>query len=173
MVILQIEQEQTIMKNKAYLIGGVCVVTIAFYLPLAAQTMPRTPSSPSSSPRATASPAASPSKQSTRPVPFHGMILSVDRSTKTFTIAGKKASRAFQLTDKTSITKGGNVVSMQDIVENEEASGSYWKNPDGTFQAKTVKLGPMSAAEKTKEDTKKTKNSASPAASATASPAKD
>ena len=173
MVILQIEQEQTIMKNKAYLIGGVCVVTIAFYLPLAAQTMLRTPSSPSSSPRATASPAASPSKQSTRPIPFHGMILSVDRSTKTFTIAGKKASRAFQLTDKTSITKGGNVVSMQDIVENEEASGSYWKNPDGTFQAKTVKLGPMSAAEKTKEDTKKTKNSASPAASATASPAKD
>jgi hypothetical protein len=62
---------------------------------------------------------------------------------------------------------------MQEIVENEEASGSYWKNPDGAFQAKTVKLGPMSAAEKTKEDTKKTKSSTSPAASATASPAKD
>ena len=163
------------MKNRTNLIGGVCVATIAFYLPLAAQTMPRTPSSPSPSPspRAVASPAASPSKQSTRPIPFHGMILSVDRKAKTFTIAGKKASRAFQLTDKTSITKGGNTVSMQDIVENEEASGSYWKNPDGTFQAKTVKLGPMSAAEKTKESTKKTKSSTSPAASATASPAKD
>jgi len=157
------------MKNKTYLIGGVCVATIAFCLPLTAQTMPRTPSSPSPSPHATASPAASPSKQSTRPIPFHGMILSVDRSAKTFTIAGKKTSRAFQLTDKTSITKGGNTVTMQD---NEEASGSYWKNPDGTFQAKTVKLGPMGAAEKTKEGTKKTKSSTSPAASATASPAK-
>jgi hypothetical protein len=173
MAIPQSNKNKQFMKNKTYLISGVCVATIAFCLPLTAQTIPRTPSSPSPSPRATASPSASPSKQITRPIPFHGMILSVDRNAKTFTIAGKKASRAFQLTDKTSITKGGNTVSMQDIVENEEASGSYWKNPDGTFQAKTVKLGSMSAAEKTKEGAKKTKSSTSPAASATASPAKD
>jgi hypothetical protein len=173
MAIPQSNKNKQFMKNKTYLISGVCVATIAFCLPLTAQTIPRTPSSPSPSPRATASPSALPSKQITRPIPFHGMILSVDRNAKTFTIAGKNASRTFQLTDKTSITKGGNTVSMQDIVENEEARGSYWKNPDGTFQAKTVKLGSMSAAEKTKEGAKKTKSSTSPAASATASPAKD
>jgi hypothetical protein len=167
-----IEQEQTIMKNKTYLIGGVCVATMAFCLPLRAQTMPRTPSSPSPSPHATASPVTSPGKQSTRPIPFHGMILSVDRSAKTFAIAGKKTSRAFQLIDKTSITKGGNTASMQDIVENEEASGSYLKNADGSLEAKTVKLEPMSAREKTKEGTEKLKSLASPAAAATASPVK-
>ena len=174
MTIPQSNKNKQFMKNKTYLISGVCVAAIAFYLPLTAQTMPRTPSSPSPSPpRSTASPAASPSKQNTRPIPFHGMILSVDRNAKTFTIAGKKASRVFQLTDKTNITKSGNTVGMQDMLENEEASGSYWKNPDGTFQAKTVKLGSMSAAEKTKEGAKKTKSSTSPAASGTTSPAKD
>jgi len=159
------------MKNKTYLIGGVCVATVAFCLPLTAQTMATTPSSPSAS-RATASPAASSGKLSTRPIPFHGMILSVDRRAKTFAIAGKKMSRVFQLTEKTSITKGGNTANMQDIAENEEASGSYLKNADGTLEAKTVKLGPMSAGEKTKEGTKKLKSSASPAASATPSPVK-
>jgi len=100
------------------------------------------------------------------------MILSVDRRAKTFAIAGKKMSRVFQLTEKTSITKGGNTANMQDIAENEEASGSYLKNADGTLEAKTVKLGPMSVGEKTKEGTKKLKSSASPAASATPSPVK-
>jgi hypothetical protein len=82
------------------------------------------------------------------------MILSVASKAKAFAIAGKKTSRAFQLTDKTSITKGGNTASMQDIVENEEANGSYLQNADGILEAKMVKLGPMSAAEKM---TKKTK----------------
>jgi hypothetical protein len=29
-----------------------------------------------------------------------------------------------------------NTASMKDITENEEASGSYWKNADGTLEAK-------------------------------------
>jgi hypothetical protein len=32
---------------------------------------------------------------------------------------------------------------MKDIVDNEEVSGAYWKNPEGTLEAKFVKLGPM------------------------------
>ena len=32
---------------------------------------------------------------------------------------------------------------MKDIVDNEEVSGAYWKNPDGTLEAKFVKLGPV------------------------------
>jgi hypothetical protein len=97
------------------------------------------------------------------------MISAVDQNAKTFTIAGKKTPRVFKITDKTTITKGGNTAGMQDITENEEASGSYYyKDADGSFEAKMVKLGPMSTSEKGKEGAKK--KSASPAASATASP---
>jgi hypothetical protein len=75
------------MKNKTYLIGGVCVVTIALSAASGAshaQDAEFTFVFP-----ATASPAASPASK-VRPIPFHGMILSVDRSAKTFTIAGKR-----------------------------------------------------------------------------------
>jgi hypothetical protein len=76
----------------------------------------------------------------------------------------------FKVTGKTIIAKDGYAASMGDITENEEASGSYWKNDDGTLEAKTVKLGPMSAGEKAKEGTKKSKSSPAPTTSATASP---
>jgi hypothetical protein len=32
---------------------------------------------------------------------------------------------------------------MKDIAENEEVSGSYWRNADGSLGAKTVKIGPV------------------------------
>ena len=136
------------MKTWACLIGVVYVAIVAFCLPLTAQTMARTSSSPSASPHLITSPSALPSKQSTRPIPFHGMISAVDRNAKTFTIVGKKTSHAFKITEKTIITKGANIASLQDIAENEEANGSYWKNADGTLEAKTVKLGPMSPQKK-------------------------
>ena len=50
---------------------------------------------------------------------------------------------------------------MKDITENEEVSGSYWKNADGTLEAKTVTLGPAGKAKT---------STASPAASPKASP---
>jgi len=74
------------------------------------------------------------------------MISAVDQSAKTFTIAGKKQSRVFKVTDKTSITKAGMTATVQDVTENEEASGSYWKNADGTLEAKTVRLGSVGKA---------------------------
>jgi hypothetical protein len=150
------------MKTKTCLMSGVCVVAVALCALASAQT-PRTSSSPSASPKTAASPAGSAAKQGTRPLPFHGMISAVDQNAKTFTIAGKKQSRTFTVTDKTSITKGAKTATMQDITDNEEASGSYWKNADGSLEAKMVKLGPMGA--------KKAKNSPPPAASAIASPA--
>jgi hypothetical protein len=76
------------------------------------------------------------------------MISAVDQNAKTFTITGKKESRVFKVTDKTSISKSGKAATMKDITENEEASGSYWKNGDGTLEAKTVKLGPTGAGAK-------------------------
>jgi len=130
------------MKHKIYLISGVCVAAIALCLSLAAQTTPKTSSATSASPSAT----ASPRKQTARPFPFHGMISAVDQKAKTFTTAGKEKTRVFKVTDKTTVTKGGNAATIKDIVENEEVSGSYWKNPDGTLEAKNVKLGPMEKA---------------------------
>ena len=117
--------------------------------------------SPSPSPHATMSPAASPAAPAAaRPIPFHGMVSAVDHTAKTFTIAGKQTPHVFKVTDKTAITRSGKTATIKDIAENQEISGSYWKNADGTLEAKTVKLGPM---EKTKTP------AASPAPSAKAS----
>jgi hypothetical protein len=122
------------MKSKNYLIA-VAIALLVFPLSLGAQTAKSTSSSPA--------PSVSPGKQSTRPIPFHGMVSAVDQKNNTFTISGKEATRVFKVTDKTSITKGAAAGTMKDIVDNEEVSGAYWKNPDGTLEAKIVKLGPM------------------------------
>jgi hypothetical protein len=150
------------MRNKINLAAILCFTNLALCMPISAQTMPRKPSSPAVSPSATAASAAAPVKQGARPIPFHGMITAVDQNAKTFTIAGKAKSRVFKVTNKTAITKSGTAASMQDITENEEASGSYRKTADGTLEAKTVKIGPKSAGEKAKEGTRKTKSSPSP-----------
>ncbi len=112
------------MKSKCYLPSIAAIAPLLFSLSLAAQT-------------------PSPPKQSTRPVPFHGMVSAVDQKNKTFTISGKEVTRVFQVTDKTMILKGARTATMADIVDNEEVSGAYWKNPDGSLEAKMVKLGPM------------------------------
>jgi hypothetical protein len=122
------------MKSKTALAVAI-VASLVFPLSLGAQTTK--PDSPSPAP------SASPGKQSTRPIPFHGMVSAVDQKNKTFTISGKEATRVFKITDKTSILKGAAAGTMKDIVDNEEVSGAYWKNADGTLEAKVVKLGPM------------------------------
>jgi 20S proteasome alpha/beta subunit len=95
------------------------------------------------------------------------MISAVDQRAKTFTIAGKEKSRVFKITDKTVMTKAGKPATMRDVVANEEARGSYWKVTDGTLEAKTVKLGPKTDAEKAADEKakarKKEKESASEA----------
>jgi hypothetical protein len=88
-------------------------------------------------------PSTSPVETSKRPIPFHGMVSAVDQTKKTFTISGKEATRVFKVTERTKILKGAATASMKDVIENEEVSGAYWKNPDGTLEAKMVKLGPM------------------------------
>lgn len=95
------------------------------------------------------------------------MVSAVDQHAKTFTIAGKTASHVFKVTSKTALTKGANSATINDIVKNVEVSGSYWKGADGSLEAKMVKIGPMSSGEK---KAKKSKATASPAASPEASP---
>ena len=125
------------MKSKTYLIAAAIIAPFVFSLSLAAQT---TTKSSSASPSPTAS--TSPGKQANRPIPFHGMVSAVDQKNKTFTISGKEATRVFKVTNKTGIMKGATAGTMKDIADNEEVSGAYWKNPDGTLEAKFVKLGP-------------------------------
>lgn len=110
-----------------------------------------------------------------RAIPFHGTISTVDQAAKTFTIAGKEKSRVFKTTDTTVITKGGAPATMNDVVANEEVRGNYVKAADGTLEAKTVKLGPLTDAEKaekkpSKKKSKKDDASASPSPSASPNP---
>jgi Domain of unknown function (DUF5666) len=137
------QQPERTMKTKFYLAGGVCAASLAFCMPLNAQLTPATTASPAVSPAT--SPAA---KQTTRPIPFRGKISAVDQTAKTFTVAGKQASRVFKVTDNTTITKGGAAATMADIVVDEQVRGTYLKQDDGTLEAKAVKIGPKPAGEK-------------------------
>ena len=177
------------MKNKLNLITA-CFVALACCAPVAASAASKKSASPtpapseSASPKATAAPKtkATPTPagntttdvQKARALPFHGMISAVDAKAKTFTIAGKK-SRVFKVTDKTVLSKAGKPATMKDVVANEEVRGSYWKVTDGTLEAKTVKLGPKTDAEKAADEKAKARKkekaeSSEPSASPSASP---
>ena len=140
---------------KIHFLAGIVVATLVLALSLGAQTKPKKLSS------ASPSQTSSPGKQVARPIPFHGMVSTVDQKNKTFTISGKEATRVFKVTDKTNIMKGTAIGTIKDIVDNEEVSGAYWKNPDGTLEAKMIKLGPTE---------NKAKSSPSPNATPKASP---
>jgi hypothetical protein len=76
-------------------------------------------------------------------VPYHGIISTVDKNAKTFTIEGKRESHVLKMIDGTSITKGGETATVDDINKDDEVSGSYLKDTDGTLVARTIKIGPV------------------------------
>jgi hypothetical protein len=153
------------------------IAALVYCAPLAAFAASPTPAaSPKSSPAAktTTSPADKTTTAATkvRAIPFHGTISTVDQSAKTFTIAGKEKSRVFKMTDTTVFSKAGASATINDVVANEQVSGTYVKAADGSLEAKSVKLGPKTEAEK-KPSTKKSKKedaSASPSPSASPAP---
>jgi hypothetical protein len=164
--------------------GAPIVVSAANKKSASPSPTPSASASAAASPKATAAPktkaTATPAANTTtdpnkaRAIPFHGTISAVDHRAKTFTIAGKEHSRVFKVTDKTVMTKAGAPATMKDAVANEEVRGSYWKVMDGTLEAKTVKLGPKTAAEKAADEKRKTKKASKsetePEASPSASP---
>ena len=153
------------MKNKLFLTSSLVIATLTCMSVVSFAADKRT-----SAPTASASPTASPdAKLNARPVPFHGMVSAVDHKANTFTIAGKGSSRVFKVSDKTALTKAGQPAKIIDIVENVEVSGSYWKATDGSLEAKMVKIGPMSAADKATDKSKKSP-SPIPSPKATAKP---
>jgi hypothetical protein len=116
----------------------------------------KSPSSPAD--RTAAEDIASPGKL--RAIPFRGIIASLDDKARTFTIAGKENARSLKITDTTVITKGGQPATMKDIVANQEVRGSYYKMSDGSLEARTVKLGPLTEAEKAEKEARKEKREA-------------
>ena len=166
------------MKTKTKFISAACIAALALCAPLSSWAKEKKSASPA--PAASASPAASaaasPAAKSAKALPFHGKISAVDQTAKTFSIAGKEATRVFKIVEVTVITKDGNPGTMADVAENEDVRGSYWKREDGSLEAKTVKLGQKSESEMGKSKKKKEKAasesmaSPSPAASPKATP---
>jgi hypothetical protein len=172
------------MKNKSRFITA-CVVAFACSSSLANAATKKSPppaapsptisstskSNPSPTPKAKSSPAGNTTTDvaKARAIPFHGIISAVDQKARTFTIAGKEHSRVFKVTEKSVLTKAGASATMKDVVANEEVRGSYWKLTDGGLEAKTVKLGPKTDAEKAADEKHKKKSSKSDT-SAEASP---
>src|SRR5262249_55009548 len=76
-------------------------------------------------------------------VTYHGIIYAVNKNAKTFTIEGKRDSHVLNMIDGTSIRKGGETVTIDDINKDDEVSGSYLKDTDGTLVARTIKIGPV------------------------------
>ena len=100
--------------------------------------------------QATSSPLPSPtptngSRMTHRPkgilVPYHGVISAVDKNAKTFTIEGRMESHVLKIIDGTPITKDGQTATIDDINKDDEVSGSYLKDSDGSLLARTVKIG--------------------------------
>src|ERR1700750_1911907 len=106
-----------------------------------------------------------------RATAFKGIIASVDDRAKTFTIAGKDTSRVLKITDKTIVTKSGQPATMKEVVANEEVRGSYYKMPDGSMEAKVLKLGPLTEAEKAEREARKAKRDEKRAAASAAATA--
>lgn len=164
--------------NTKFKIITACTAALVYCAPLAAFAASPTPAaSPKRSPalKTTPSPAASTASAETattkvRAIPFHGTISAVDQTARTFTIAGKEKSRVFKMTDTTVITKAGAPATPNDVVANEEVRGNYVKAADGTLEAKTVKLGPMTEAEKAEKKPSKKKKTSGDDASSAASP---
>jgi hypothetical protein len=152
------------MKSKLPLITAACIA--AFVLGTSVNAAAKAKKSPSPSPSAETSASPMAQEKPARPMPYHGKVASVDATAKTFMVG----SRTFKVTDETKITKQGAAATMSDITAEEEVRGSYWKKDDGSLEAKTVKVGAMTADEKAKHHSRKQKSDEGAATSPSASP---
>ena len=148
------------------LIVGAFFAVVAICLPT--QSDAKAKGSPSPEAETSAAPTAEGSPARMRATAFKGMIASVDDRAKTFTIAGKDTSRVLKSTDKTIITKSRQPATMKEVVANEEVRGSYYKMPDGSMEAKVLKLGPLTEAEKAEREARKAKREEKRAAASAA-----
>ncbi|MGI8436205.1 MAG: hypothetical protein ACR2NX_04785 [Chthoniobacterales bacterium] len=163
------------MKYKSPLLTAVCIAALAPALALGA---PKKSASPKPEASPAASPMASSAEKAPRSIPFHGKATALDKKAQTFTIAGALNKRVFKVTGKTAVTKAGAPSKFAELTEGEEVSGSYWKEADGTLEARSLKIGGKTEAEKeaaaaakAKKDAKKSETTAQRKEATAASPA--
>lgn len=153
------------MKYKSHIITGLCVAAVAFCGAIQAAGK----KSPSPAPKAAATEkkdTAAPAAKKPRAIPFRGKASAIDKKEKTFSIVGKTNTRVFKVTDQTTVTKMGSPSSFADLTEDEDVTGSYWKRDDGSLEAKSLKIGGKTEAEKAAAEAAKAKKDAKKAAAA-------
>mgnify|MGYP001615332736 FL=1 len=74
--------------------------------------------------------------------PFNGKVTAVDKTAKTFSLAGKDKPRVFEITSQTKITKAGKPAILDDAVVGEDAGGVAKRGADGKNEAVSVRFGP-------------------------------
>ncbi len=158
------------MKYKSHLITGLCVAAVAFCGSVNAADK----KSPSPAPKAAATEkkdAAEPAAKKPRAIPFRGKASAIDKKEKSFSVVGKTNTRVFKVTDQTAVTKMGAPSTFDELTEDEDVTGSYWKHEDGSLEAKSLKIGGKSEAEKAADAAKKAKKDAKKAAATAEEPA--
>lgn len=81
-----------------------------------------------------------------RSVPFHGRVISVDSSAKTFTLNGKGRERLFRTTEHTEYWKDGKHTDFKAIVAGENVRGSAVKI-EAEWEVKKVTIGAKEESE--------------------------
>lgn len=152
------------MKNKLHLIT-LTALAVAFAGPFSAQAKSKKAlagASPAAS--VAAESASSPAGKKMRAIPYYGKVANVTAGAKTFSIMSKEGKeRVFTVTDQSVLTKAGQPATFAEIVKDEEVRGSYWSKGT-TMEAKSVKLGPLTAEEEAAKAAKAAKRAAKKAA---------
>lgn len=100
-----------------------------------------------SKPLAGAAVAATTVKRSERPIGFHGTVASVTGN-KVILSSKSGEGRHLIIGKETKLLRAGLPAGTAAIVPGEMIRGSYWKNANGVLEAKTIKIGPPTVAEK-------------------------
>lgn len=87
-----------------------------------------------------AKPAAKPAApKKSRPIPFHGPIAAVNKTTKTVTV-GKNKLRVFYITPETKINRDKQPTSIEQLVQGTQVGGSYREDPSGKLELVTINV---------------------------------
>ena len=88
--------------------------------------------------------------------PYAGKISAVDKAAKTVTIKKTEASRTYEITAETKISKAGKPATLDDAVVGEEAA-AYGHDEGGKHIAQSLRLGPKPDAKGDSSGTPKKK----------------
>jgi hypothetical protein len=92
------------------------------------------------------------SNPSLRPLPFRGKVKAIDIGAMTITVA----TRTFQITSETLITKDGKPATLSDAVEGDNVTGQVKRDAQGKWTAVKLNFGvaaPKAGASNTKTNT--------------------